>query len=93
MVLNTAQAWVTKSEPEIFLGQEKEPTHNPRQIKKQHSQGLSSPNRRLHVLDFLMDMPPFIPLKYNVHLSSSKKHELICGCSPSNDWNIIPMTE
>ena len=72
-VFNTTQAWVTRSELEFFLGEEKV------EYTRSYTYVLGSPYGRLLVLDFLVDMQPLVLSRGNVHICSSKIHELSCG--------------
>ena len=70
MVFNTTQAWVTKSEPEFFLGQEKVAYTWSYTYLSVTFVTPRSPHGRMLGLDFLVDMLPL------VHFNSQK---LNCG--------------
>ena len=71
MVFNTTQAWVTKSEPNFFLGEEKVEYTRSYTYLSVTFVTPRPPHGRMPGLDFLMDMLPLVLLKENVHIYNS----------------------
>ena len=67
MVFNTTQTWVTIKETKSFSERKRWHAHFPTHTLELHSQDLGSPNERLPVLRFLMEMYP-----------SSNNHKINC---------------
>ena len=76
MVFNTIQAWVTRLEQEFFLGEEKVAYTRSYTYLGVTFTALGSPNGKLLVPNFLVDVQPLVLLEDNVHICISKSHEL-----------------
>ena len=79
MVFNTTQAWVTKSEPEFFLGQEKVAYTWSYTYLSVTFVTPRSPHGRMLGLDFLVDMLPLVAFERKCAHIQFNSQKLNCG--------------